>query len=63
MRKNLKGDQEENKVLQSNLIEIPKFKGKLDPDAFLECLHIVEGIFNYEDVPEDKKVKLVALTF
>jgi len=27
----------------------------------LEWLHIVERIFDYKEVPEDKKVKLVAL--
>ena len=39
------------------------FEGKLDPDEFLECLDTVERIFEYKDVPKDKKVKLVALKF
>ena len=42
-------------------VQIPEFEGKLDPDEFLEWLHIVERIFEYKEVPEDKKVKLVAL--
>jgi len=42
-------------------VDIPEFEGKLDPDEFLECLHIVERIFKYKHVPEDDKVKLVAL--
>jgi len=33
----------------------------LDPDEFLECMHTVERVFEYKDVPDDKKVKLVAL--
>jgi len=42
-------------------VEIPEFKGKLDPKEFLDWLHKVEWVFEYKDVPEDKKVKLVAL--
>jgi len=42
-------------------VEFPKFEGKLDPDEFLEWLHTVEQIFDYKEVPEEKKVKLVAL--
>jgi len=42
-------------------VEIPEFEGKLDPDEFLEWLHTVERVFDYKDIPDDKKVKLVAL--
>jgi len=42
-------------------VELPKFEGKLDPNEFLEWLHTVERIFEYKEVPEDKKVKLVGL--
>jgi len=42
-------------------VEIPKFEGKLDPDEFLEWLHTVERVFDYKDIPDDKKMKLVAL--
>jgi len=42
-------------------VKILEYEGKLDPEEFLEWLHTVERIFEYEDVPEDKKVKLVAL--
>ena len=42
-------------------IELPEFEGKLDPDEFLDWLQTVERIFDYKEVPEDKKVKLVAL--
>ena len=42
-------------------VEIPEFEGKLDPKEFLDWLHTVEHVFEYKDVPEDKKVKLVAL--
>jgi len=42
-------------------VELPEFEGKLDLDEFLEWLHTVERIFEYKEVPGDKKVKLVAL--
>jgi len=42
-------------------VEILQFQGKLDPDEFLEWRHTVERIFQYKHVPEDEKVKLVAL--
>jgi len=42
-------------------VKLPEFEGKLDPDEFLEWLHTVERIFDYKEVPEDKKVNLVAL--
>ena len=42
-------------------VEIPEFEGELDPDHFLDWLQTVERIFEYKEVPEEKKVKLVAL--
>jgi len=42
-------------------VELPELEGKLEPDEFLEWLHTVERIFEYKDLLEDKKVKLVAL--
>lgn len=41
--------------------EIPKFEGHLDLDMFLDWLRTVERVFDYKDIPEEKKVKLVAL--
>jgi len=42
-------------------VEVPEFKGKLDPEEFLNWLRTIERVFEYKDVPDDKKVKLVAL--
>ena len=42
-------------------VEIPEFAGKLDPEEFVDWMHTVERVFEYKDVQEDKKVKLVAL--
>ena len=42
-------------------VEVPEFEGKLDPEDFLDWLHTVERIFEYKDIPDNKKVKLIAL--
>ena len=42
-------------------VDVPEFEGKLEPEEFLDWLSIVERVFEYKDVSEDKKVKLVAL--
>ncbi|VFQ90484.1 unnamed protein product [Cuscuta campestris] len=44
-------------------VDIPTFEGKNDPDDFLEWLETVERVFDFKDVPEDKKVKIVAFKF
>ena len=38
-----------------------KVEGQLDPDLFLNWLRTVERVFDYKDIPDEKKVKLVAL--
>jgi len=43
------------------MVEIPKFEGQLNPDEFLHWMNTVERAFEYKDIPDDKKVKLVAL--
>jgi len=42
-------------------VDIPEFEGQLDPDHFLDWLQTMEWVFEYKDIPDDKKVKLVAL--
>ena len=42
-------------------VDIPEFGGKLDPDEFLDWLQTVERVFDFKDIPDEKKVKLVAL--
>ena len=42
-------------------VKILEFEGKLDLEEFLDWMHIVACVFGYEQVPEDNKVKLVAL--
>ena len=54
-----------NPQIQANTndfkVEILKFEGKLDPEEFLDWLHTVVRVFECKDIPEVKKVKLVAL--
>ena len=42
-------------------MEVPEFEGQLDPEEFLDWLHTVERVFEYKDISDDKKVKIVAL--
>jgi len=42
-------------------VDIPEFEGQLDPDYFLDWLQTDERVFEYKDILDDKKVKLVAL--
>ena len=41
-------------------VDIPEFEGKLDLNEFLDWLQTVERVFDFKDIPEEKKVKLVA---
>ncbi|GKE74509.1 hypothetical protein Tco_1536550, partial [Tanacetum coccineum] len=42
-------------------VDIPEFDGKIQPDEFLYRLHTVEKVFDFKEVSEDQKVKLVAI--
>jgi len=44
-------------------VDILKFEGQLDPDLFLDWLQTVERFFEFKDIPEETKVKIVALKF
>ncbi|VFQ73775.1 unnamed protein product [Cuscuta campestris] len=44
-------------------VDIPTFEGKNDPDEFLEWLETVECVFDFKEVSDEKKVKIVALKF
>ena len=42
-------------------VDIPEFKGQLDPNLTLHWLKIRERVFECKGISDDKKVKLVAL--
>ncbi|GKV36628.1 hypothetical protein SLEP1_g44736 [Rubroshorea leprosula] len=42
-------------------IDIPDFEGRLQPDEFIDWLHTVERVFELKDIPDNKRVKLVAI--
>jgi len=52
-------------MFQPNLnnfsVHISKLEGKLEPDNFLEWLHMVERVFDFKEITEEKKVELVTL--
>ncbi|KAL0445637.1 UNVERIFIED_CONTAM: hypothetical protein Slati_1691600 [Sesamum latifolium] len=50
-------------VLGGVKVTIPSFKGKSDPEAYLEWELHVEQIFSCHNYSESKKVKLTAFEF
>ncbi|GKV27101.1 hypothetical protein SLEP1_g36308 [Rubroshorea leprosula] len=42
-------------------IDIPDFEGRLQPNEFIDWLYTVECVFELKDIPDDKRVKLVAI--
>nr|GEZ22133.1 hypothetical protein CTI12_AA145160 [Tanacetum cinerariifolium] len=42
-------------------VDIPEYDGKLDPDEFVKWLRTVKQVFDYKQMTEDNKVKIVAL--
>lgn len=48
-------------VMSETYNEVMIFEGKMKPDDFIDWLTIVERIFDFKDVPENCKVKIVAI--
>jgi len=42
-------------------VDIPYFEGKIQPDEFVDWLQNVERVFEYKEVPEEQKVKIVVV--
>ncbi|KAK4566584.1 hypothetical protein RGQ29_002738 [Quercus rubra] len=44
-------------------LDIPEFKGFLQPEEFLDWVAVVEEILEFKEVPQDKRVSLVTTKF
>jgi hypothetical protein len=42
-------------------IDVPEFSGGLDPNDFTDWLNHVERVFEYHEIPDHKKVKIVGI--
>ncbi|XP_031375447.1 uncharacterized protein LOC116189849 [Punica granatum] len=42
-------------------VDIPDFEGQMHPEDFIDWLAIVERVFDFKNISEEKKVKLVAI--
>jgi hypothetical protein len=42
-------------------VNIPEFEGRMQPNEFIDWLNTIERIFDYKDIPEHHKLKLVAI--
>ncbi|CAB4263480.1 unnamed protein product [Prunus armeniaca] len=42
-------------------VDLPEFERKMQPDDFVDWLNTVERIFDYKEVSDEKKVKIVAI--
>ena len=40
-------------------VNVSEFEGKLDLDHFFEWLHTIERVFDFKEIPKEKKVKLL----
>jgi hypothetical protein len=37
------------------------YEGRLQPDEFIDWLNMVERVSEYEDIPEEEKMKIIAI--
>ncbi|KAL6220812.1 hypothetical protein ACLB2K_008566 [Fragaria x ananassa] len=42
-------------------VDIPEFEGRMRPDDFVDWLNTVERVFKYKEIPDEKRVKIVAI--
>lgn len=43
--------------------DLPFFKSNLNPELFLKWLQIVESIFKYKEIDDEKKCQIATLKF
>lgn len=60
----VRGDKEKSGTRVTDIkVDIPEYDGKMDPDEFLDWMRTVERVFDYKQLTEAHKVKIVALKF
>ena len=57
----VRSSKEEQKWESNIKIELPKFYGSLNHEEFMDWLNQVEKIFDFHEVPDSKKVKLISI--
>lgn len=43
------------------MVELPRFEGKLQPKEFVDWLQTVEELFEFKEIHENPKVKIVTI--
>ena len=61
-RRDNEGDAREDRI-EGVKLNIPPFKGKSDPEAYLEWELKIEQLFSCHNYTEEKKVKVAAMEF
>lgn len=42
-------------------VDVPEFEGGMRPDDFIDWLNTIERVFEYKEIPDEQRVKLVAI--
>ena len=53
---------EGHNIIEGVKLNVPPFKGRSDPDAYLDWEMKIQHAFSYNDYPEEQKVKLAVAT-
>ena len=61
VRRSRKHHRPHDQIYNNFKVDIPEFEGQLDPNLFLDWLQTIEIVFEFKDIPSERKVKLVAL--
>ncbi|KAM1570644.1 hypothetical protein ACFX10_035620 [Malus domestica] len=60
--RNRHGDHLNDRFNDINMkVDIPEFEGKIRPEEFIDWLNTVERVFDYKEVLDHRKVKIVAI--
>ena len=54
-------ERNEPRISYNFKVKIPEFQGSTKPEDLVDCLNIVERVFDYYEVMDEKKTKPVAI--